>query len=684
MGLCTLLLVPRLFGPAAAAAQTVYFQDDFECLDVRPVAQGPGRYGWGAGWRGDGWRADVNTGVSPNTDANGTDVGGSGFGGIDDPYENFLLTGHPAWTDVTIAADMNSADNDAMGLVVRVSSRDQYYACWVTRDNAPTCNVAQPAAAATFALVRVDTTQACTNDYIVASGTFAYQSNQSYRMELSAIGGEIRCSIGGQTLTFTDPSPLPGGFAGLFSYDNGNGNGGVVFDNVVVTGQDPDRDGDGVPDLAESDATVGTDPDAPDTDGDGISDRDELLFVAYPSDRDGDGTIDALSPDSDGDGVPDSVEAGDADLATPPVDTDCDGDPDFRDPDSDGDGVADATDNCRVVANPQQEDTNGNGIGDACDFDQDADGLRDDVEALLGTDPNDPDSDDDGLSDGEELAAGDPAAYDPGVDTDPMDADTDDDGVGDGEERVAGADGYVTDPLDPDTDGDGLPDGVEVGLGPVSGGTSDSAGLPYEGTDPSFLPDADPTTKTDPTEADTDVGGVDDGNEDANHDGAVDPGETDPTDPTDDAAPLCGNGRIEGTETCDDGDVRAGDGCSPVCDVEAGWTCMGEPSSCTPIEGDGGMPDGGTDGGPTEGDRDGDGVLNGADNCPAVANPAQEDTDGDGLGDACDPSPNDPKATDSVDAVGGCGCSAAAPSAGLFTLLLAGAVLLRRRTSHPR
>ena len=35
-------------------------------------------------------------------------------------------------------------------------------------------------------------------------------------------------------------------------------------------------------------------------------------------------------------------------------------------------------------------------------------------------------------------------------------------------------------------------------------------------------------------------------------------------------------------------------------------------------------------------DRDGDGVLNDADNCPDVFNPSQVDTDGDGLGNACD------------------------------------------------
>jgi len=46
------------------------------------------------------------------------------------------------------------------------------------------------------------------------------------------------------------------------------------------------------------------------------------------------------------------------------------------------------------------------------------------------------------------------------------------------------------------------------------------------------------------------------------------------------ATPVCGNGALEGPELCDDGDLAAGDGCSPACFVEAGFNCFGSPSVC--------------------------------------------------------------------------------------------------------
>jgi cysteine-rich repeat protein len=51
--------------------------------------------------------------------------------------------------------------------------------------------------------------------------------------------------------------------------------------------------------------------------------------------------------------------------------------------------------------------------------------------------------------------------------------------------------------------------------------------------------------------------------------------------------PVCGDGFVEGAETCDDGNVNAGDGCSAACAVELGYTCAGEPSMCSTTCGDG-------------------------------------------------------------------------------------------------
>jgi cysteine-rich repeat protein len=44
---------------------------------------------------------------------------------------------------------------------------------------------------------------------------------------------------------------------------------------------------------------------------------------------------------------------------------------------------------------------------------------------------------------------------------------------------------------------------------------------------------------------------------------------------------TCGNGVVEGLESCDDGGTTPGDGCDGQCQVELDWSCGGEPSLCT-------------------------------------------------------------------------------------------------------
>ncbi|WP_245678426.1 hypothetical protein [Chondromyces crocatus] len=49
-------------------------------------------------------------------------------------------------------------------------------------------------------------------------------------------------------------------------------------------------------------------------------------------------------------------------------------------------------------------------------------------------------------------------------------------------------------------------------------------------------------------------------------------------------APVCGDGILDAGESCDDSNVTPGDGCSIECAVESGYTCSGEPSTCSDID----------------------------------------------------------------------------------------------------
>lgn len=107
--------------------------------------------------------------------------------------------------------------------------------------------------------------------------------------------------------------------------------------------------------------------------------------------------------------------------------------------------------------------------------------------------------------------------------TDPNDADTDNDGVPDGVED-ASHDGLVdageTDPCTADTDLDGLQDGTELGYTAAMVGPETDLAV--------FLPDLDPASLTAPLNPDHDGDGLLEGREDLNRNGLLDLGETDP------------------------------------------------------------------------------------------------------------------------------------------------------------
>jgi MYXO-CTERM domain-containing protein len=281
-----------------------------------------------------------------------------------------------------------------------------------------------------------------------------------------------------------------------------------------------DSDGDGVSDIVET--ANGLDPLLADSDGDGIDDGAEFGDDAdNPADTDGDGTIDALDTDSDGDGIDDIDEAGDADVTTDALDTDQDGTPDYLDTDSDDDGVDDAADNCRIVANADQTDTDGDGQGDACSDDADGDMVLDSADncpLVANADQADLDTDGvgdecDGDVDGDEVDNdADNCLLTPNGDQ----ADTDVDGFGDACDDDIDGDGTDNDadncPVDANTDQADLD---EDGEGDACDADIDGDGVDNEVEEELGL---------DPTNADTDEDGIEDGEEldDADNSGVID------------------------------------------------------------------------------------------------------------------------------------------------------------------
>ena len=316
-----------------------------------------------------------------------------------------------------------------------------------------------------------------------------------------------------------------------------------------------DLDGDGLPGVVELNITGTSDTD-PDTDDDAMGDGDEVGYAAGFYGGTPKACTDPTDPDSDDDGIMDGYEL--SPYQTEPCNSDTDGDGvsdgqeaatrvdpteangfdtsntggfigPFTDPrdhsnalmqDTDGDGIIDLDEinaGCNGgrdgLVNDDDSDDDGAQDGFEADqpvsFDVGADG---DVDAAVGNDGElatddsltnvcDPDSDNDGLLDGEEFQIG--TKFD--------DWDSDDDGLSDREELQT----YFTDPNDIDTDDDGagnaLGGGIIVSRTGISSGTVECRSDCEEAlSGTSYSPFGDPRDETDPLQKDTDGDGIQD------------------------------------------------------------------------------------------------------------------------------------------------------------------------------
>ena len=307
---------------------------------------------------------------------------------------------------------------------------------------------------------------------------------------------------------------------------------------ITTPALDDDSDDDGLSDYEEQVITH-TDPLNWDSDGDSLSDANELKAIGgvWPARRFAQ-VSDPLDPDTDDDELLDNVEYNGTGLGPShglggSDDTIC---PIVNDDDSDDDGLQDGIEDADrdgkwdPVVKATSTTQNPIGETDLCNPDTDGDGLTDGEEvALFGGLPIsaaspyllqavsttagatipalDDDSDNDGLSDYEEVNI---------TGTNALDSDTDDDNISDANELIATgtwpkrAFEQESDPLDPDTDDDYLQDDMEykgtafqgtgLGISRTAGGTPDNI-CPYV------------------NDADSDDDGLQDGVEDANKDG---------------------------------------------------------------------------------------------------------------------------------------------------------------------
>ena len=432
--------------------------------------------------------------------------------------------------------------------------------------------------------------------------------------------------------------------------------------------QDTDFDGigDGAEDINKDgvhDRFRESDPRKLDTDGDFNPDSsDACPNIPYSSCKSP--CIPGVEPDSeaddDNDGLPNFIEDRDNSCGNglPVV-----GDPDPGEShpykkDTDGDGRNDGVDLC-----PNNPDTTCEGV---CDpelinefTDSDLDGVVNSLEDLNAncfvdsneSDPFDPDSDKDGVNDGEDQCPLDP---NPLCDTPcqvgvprPEGLDSDGDGIEDRNEDIdmsCGQNGNETDFRKRDTDGDGSNDNVDPcpnnidttcvkecvkGEFIAAGRDSDNDGIE------DVLEDTDKdcnfeTGETDAYNNDSDADGIPDGVEDFNRNGVIDDGETDPRNPDTD-----GDGLLDGVEDKNFNGRKDFNECDPR-NVDTDADGILDFNEDTNLNGT-------WDAGETNCDRadtDQDGLADGAEDLnlngfvdAGETDPRNPDTDGDGAGD---------------------------------------------------
>ena len=294
-----------------------------------------------------------------------------------------------------------------------------------------------------------------------------------------------------------------------------------------------DQDSDGLTDVQE--AALETDPTSKDTDGDGLEDGAEVASGNNP-----------LDPDSDDDGIEDGADHC--------VNTDISATPNLQgcapyQLDTDSDTINDRDDQCPLTSESEVAHVNELGCGFS-ERDTDGDGLTDAEEIAAKTNIAKADTDEDGVSDADEVKV---------HNTNPLQADTDGDTLTDGFEIARGLN-----PLSQDTDGDTLLDADDQCPLSLANQTVLPNGCAVGDDDSDGIDNNADKCAATPTGLTVDTDGCSDDQRDTDQDGIVDINDAFPTD-------IRESNDLDGDGIGDNSDTdRDGDGVSNTDELQAG------------------------------------------------------------------------------------------------------------------
>ena len=305
-----LWLMAALATPASAA---MYFGDLFDGTgDLH------GSNGWESHYCADPWQRVSGRAMAKTDDGCGCTMGGFGackfsvYVGPNDtciqsePIDNVVTNGDLAWQDYRVEAELQSADDDTLGVAFRYQNTANYYLFLMSNQLAPNAGGCEEELAGSR-LFRIREGKATQLNQSAVTYTPGQKTVVRIRVEGAAIVVQLDRFADGNFETLfnlqdNSANVLESGKIGLYAYQSG------LADELCQSGAVCGFDSVRVFDLA-------AEPPPPDADGDGVPDGDDNCPTTPNQDQvdsDGDGAGDACDPVDPGEDVSPAFDAGSA------------------------------------------------------------------------------------------------------------------------------------------------------------------------------------------------------------------------------------------------------------------------------------------------------------------------------------------------------------------------------------